>query len=520
MEPVEDPSDSDEPGASEGRIPCAWFFLPLPHPLGLPDRLVAQAEVSPYELMRSEVFGALQSSIRILQVERSANIFMTDQLDILTASWEATGLTAEGSPSMSQVDAAIQHAKSSGAAAYITVAEVAVPHVMGIGALDGALDKAIEQVETLQQCVAAVTQRAVQLLTRSHLMPIIYVHLGYLNRSGVPTYDELIEFEVEGASAPSSYGLEPEWLTEEQVEDVGLFADQFASQAAFSAYTDVRREAYVQVSIQGNSRTGVVTLATAGEVFLDTLLLHLLWEEEIDPFVVDSTVGLSGEFAARVAKNLPRRLGGNWDPNGSSPVGRYFQDLVYVRNRVVHTGHRPTRVEMNAALTALVNLEHFVGDRLCVRKIINQYTRTAMAFLARRGIEARRAWTKPVETLVNDPSQPSWMDSFARWRHFVDRSIDSKPAEPGSDPTSVECYAERLPGDSVRWLVHDRKTCYGAEIDPHTAVSPEQVKRMEEALSWVDKPPYKVATPVDRVIAAAWQPDFQLFPELTISPRP
>jgi hypothetical protein len=122
----------------------------------------------------------------------------------------------------------------------------------------------------------------------------------------------------------------------------------------------------------------VIALATGAEVLLDSMLLHIAWEERLTPREAAALFDRSEGHSRRVATFFPQRLGGDWDPNGRGVVGTYFQRLVYLRHRVVHAGHEPTEDELSAAWDALFALEHFLGDRLSTSGVLNRYTRTAM----------------------------------------------------------------------------------------------------------------------------------------------
>ncbi len=73
---------------------------------------------------------------------------------------------------------------------------------------------------------------------------------------------------------------------------------------------------------------------------------------------------LEGPFASRVRDHFAPMFGYDSAPETSTDaLGRWWQDTYLLRNRIVHTGHRPTEAEAVAALEAAENLHHDLGER-------------------------------------------------------------------------------------------------------------------------------------------------------------
>jgi hypothetical protein len=356
-------------------------------------------------------------------------------------------------------------------ASTLTVIEIAVPHATEDD-LALVLDDAIDLIRHVQECVALVTQEAMPLLSRALCPPTIPVYVGTVKADKPPSYDDWVPYVVHGSAPPSTYGVDPTTLTAEQMGTLGHALQAVADRHPFAGFADLRREALDQLQRSGNRRLAIAVLATAAEVFLDTLVLLMTWEERTGPHETAASYDAAEGHAHRVATNLPRRLGGNWDPKGTGPVGRYFQDLVYLRHRVVHSGHYPTEDETTAATKAISDLEHFVGDRLCHNDVLNKYTRTVLMYLGEKGISARGSWTTAVERLANDDTQPNWIGSYARWRHHFDREIAPAPPEPGDGYARCIVYLDRDDHGAARWTVHDPSTCFAAVVDPSDHLDP------------------------------------------------
>lgn len=413
-----------------------------------------------------------------------------------------------------------------------TIAEVAVPGLTP-GTQDeviNALDLAIDHVRFVQRAVALATQSPVELLTRARLPPSVPTFTGatWLTRPDdpkpkLPEVRASIPYFVPGGAPPPALGLKPEPYPDDVLKRIGVALGRLSGRAAFDLYADLRREATVQRQFGGNNRMTLVALATAGEVLLDTALLHMLWEEHTPATVAAAYFDRNEGHTARVARNFPPRLGGGWDPGSKTPAGAYLRDLVRLRHRVVHAGHEPNSNDVDSGWTALIDLEHYLGDRLAGGRNLKRYTRTALAWMAESGLRARNRFTRHVEALFDDPREPDWITAFARWRYHVDRALQDFPEQPGADPDQLILYVDLAEDDQIRWIIFDSKTAHAALVDPQAVISQPQIadttglltQRISEELAG-----RRIALPVDRPPPRSlkWLPDHELFQELQLFP--
>lgn len=527
--------DTSQQDMNGGRVECFWFFLPLPQPVGLPDGWRVGTVGDSRDFVVRERRAGISSSLVIRQLPRTANVFASDNADVTQAALRAAAPGSDvpdwhRNPNLVKEIRALNDSQ-------ITLAEVAVLIDGEIGSddIDEAFLMAVGLVRHVQTTVAAVLQRAVRLISTSTLPPVINVFRGSLDLAGgPPSFDQLIGYPIEGAP-PSAFGLTPEPLTAEELEGVDRALDQLARASMLAAYVDLRRDAMVQRDLEGNNRLLVATLATAGEVFLDSLLLHMLWEEGVEPAKAAQIFNRSVRHQRRVATQFPPRLKGGWKPRGTGPVADYFEDLVWLRNRVVHTGTVPTDTEASAAFDALTGLEHFCGDRLCAAGVLKRYTRTAMSFLGERGIRARNAWNNHVQTLVLDPGEPDWIDAFARFRHLVDRHLSGTLPRSGSRIDDLYLYFEVAPDNSCRFVLHDVGTLEAAVVPDASELLWSEVRTSLDKLKdhVIRTPAHERDHPVRMLLAFdrnavgtyTWRPEADLFPDLrmypaTTTPRP
>lgn len=531
----ESPDVTPEEHELSVEIPCLWFFLPLPHPLGLPTGWRSQWRLPLAKLLRSSApISDLASSLLIHQLDPSVQPVLTDMADLML--FGAATMTNKG---IAESGAALldRFANETGGDlrelhTVRTIAEVAIP-----GLTDNshervieALDLAIDHVRFVQRAVALATQEPIEMLSRARLPPTVPTFTGVIWRSHFedptpkpPEVRSSIDYFVPGCAPPTALGLRPDMYSEEILERIFDAQSRLSGGAAFDLYADLRREATVQRRFGGNNRMALVALATAGEVLLDTALLHMLWEEHAAPPAAARYFDRNEGHTARVARYFPPRLGGGWDSGSKSPAGAYLRELVRLRHRVVHAGHEPTTNEIEGGWTALFVLEHYLGDRLAAGQNLKRYTRTAMAWMAESGLRRRNRWTRHVEALVSDPSEPNWVNAFARWRHHVDRALHDSPQQPAAHTDDLILYADLLDDGTIRWLIHDAKTAHAALVDPTQITSESEIATVTDLLAHVPSEGLadrRMALSLNSPIPSSltWQPDHELFPELQFFP--
>lgn len=510
--------------ATEERVPCLWVFLPLPQPLGLPEGMTFQSERTADEILRFGARALVRYSARVLQVRRTANVFGSDALDIAQAV--ARAIEPEAEHKDWRVRPELIASVNDNNDSRITLLEVAVPTDADVRPddLEAALSRAVEAARQTQASVSAVLQLPLRLLSRASLPPSVHVVRGTAHAEGMdPLFDELISYDIEDCASPSTFGLTPEPLSEEKLQVLALASDQLGRGSFLAGYVDLRREAMVQRKLDGNARLTVITTAIAAEVFLDALLLHMLWEEHTEPADAADVFDRATGHQARVLTHFPPRLGGDWDPNGTGPVGRYFSRLAYLRNRVVHTGARPDQDQAITASDVLDDLQTFCGDRLAGPAALRRYGRTAMGFLGESGLRRRDAWTQWMKRLVASDAEPKWIDAFKRYRHLVDRHAGRSPATSGREPETLELYFDLVSGG---YVLRDAEALEAAPVDDVDALlTPEQLALLEATKDAVTGGDFggpirsRVEFDVQGLSGEeSWRPEAEFFPELAMWP--
>ncbi len=511
--------EADDWPDAPGRHPCIWAYIPLPQVLPLPDGFSIEATAPLEETILHLALTDLLYKCTVWQQDRLTSPLLDEMADVA----EVVGR----SMNVSQIDPPLPHPDPARIATTRTVLEVAVPASVSVRPddIDAAISIAIEAARVLQVGLSTIGPTALRLLSRASMSPIVTVVKGEL----VATNDERGIIEERGAPSThlwagtsdlSLLGVRPPDLLPEVLEKLGPATEVFSIGSPFAAYADLRREISVQLHQDGNDRVAVVVAATAAEVLLDAILLHLLWQEHLPPpeaaHLLDQTRGHKN----RVLTHLPSRLGGNWDPTGNSPVGRYFTNVVELRHRVVHAGFVPSREAALLAQRVIQDLEQFVGDQLASDKVRTRYPRTAIALLGKEGLQRRKVFSNRLRQLGEDPAEPDWIESFARYQRLVGFETGSDAPTPGTDSSTLSVYVEL---DSETFLVRDRWTLMAAEApNGQEWLSEAQKASLEQAA----KASSQVGPSLMQVLPMElpdmrnldWRPEAELFPELGFWP--
>lgn len=248
---------------------------------------------------------------------------------------------------------------------------------------------------------------------------------------------------------------------------------QLDAGASFLGYIDTRRDALEQLHSRGDRRLAALLAGVAGEVMLDTLLLHLMWEEQSEPRL--SSGVFDTIFKSRILSEYHGRLGGDWS-GATGPVGAYIERVLHLRNRVAHAAYAPDFDEAAEAIAALLALERWIGDRLASDEVRNKYPRTAITWAGRRGLERRQKHTNRIRTIASDEAEPGWSRAFAVWRfHFFSARGAYPPPPTGNIVLLVDAQT-----DAVRYVLLDVSAQFAVEVqEPRPFVEDAQFQSLD-----------------------------------------
>lgn len=410
------------PAGEPQSVRIAYLFIPLPDFIPVPDRYNAQFAASHVD----EDFGRRERTPSIpLDDDHSVTASLVfHQLEAPMAV-ERIALGVSAAARAFQWDEKVSSGTNRGQkpTEAVTVLEAAFA-ISNREEVSELLSVAAARVEDVQRALYVGAQLVLPPLTVRRLPPTVFFAVREAQPGETtpswPIRDELgtvVNFK-------SAVFRQPEEVSEERLQAVTV-AHSRGRTGPFGPLPDLRREYFLALEA-GNTVAAAVLVGATAEILFRELHLHLCWEEGLDPrSYVEAAARLPisdlvrGEFHAR--------LGGRWNEHQRGPVADWSMLIARLRNRVLHTGYRPDREEIDAASTAYVALERFIGDRLAAS--LRKYPLTAIGFLGRDGLARRgveRAFERTMAATFG-PADPN--KNFARWRREVGRHDQDGPWE-------------------------------------------------------------------------------------------
>ncbi len=112
----------------------------------------------------------------------------------------------------------------------------------------------------------------------------------------------------------------------------------------------------------GAYREAVIFAQTAVETLLSGVLAHAMVEEGSSLDAVNQFMQETA-FMRRVRNEYHSRFGGLWNPDRSeTEIARWYAKTYGLRNRIVHSGYRATRIETAEALEAAQAFQRYILD--------------------------------------------------------------------------------------------------------------------------------------------------------------
>lgn len=446
-----------------GSVQFAYFFFPLPEPLGIPagwntrfvgfpDLRKERAEV----LFKDEggMDRAFRCSIAIRQVPQSVPMagFLAAWSAAVSALPMADPVDLSGAPDIDTV---------------VTVAEVGV--VIDPNAEDpltDACDTAIDAVQHLQQAFYVLTQEPTSLLELDLLPPMIptAIRTIHLDEESPDWPDSLEPFMVNvGRNAMPS---PPEQVAPQLLDHLDEAAS-FVGGGPLAGFTNLRREALLAYR-SGNRVVTATLLGAASEALLKDLMQMLMWERGVEPAQVAELLPIDAGIVAVVKSRFAPMLGGVWQVDSAGPVKSWFDDVVVLRNRVMHGSHLPTRDEMHGCMEAFRELETYVVARLgqrVTRFPLVSHLYMGSANLDRRGLRSRWEDSIAITSIPTDV-----VGTISRFMSEVRRHQRGGPFV-GDTAGAMAClviYAN----DRTKWWLHDQAAGLAC---PGTLTNPDEV---------------------------------------------
>ncbi len=526
-------ADDDSGGGGEPPVVLshiAYFFVPLPEPLGLADKSVLPIREGAPAAWWEAGDGVpppvhTAGSLMFHQTTRPSP--ETDEVGVLVEIAKAAV------PGADQPDWPPAGSGAGQPDVEMTVVEMAVGFDMPPGAddnagdegededgafrdaLSDAFDRGLQYVRDVQRAYYTARRRPVRLVSRE-AMPFA---VPFAVRRVYDDDGELVLF----TAALSMFLLHMNvTFRDGDLDDSErqTFAAALRHQTvggAFSSYLEFVREGDVALGRDGAYRAAVMFTATACEVLLDDLLAHLLWEDRVRP--EDAARVFESFLTARVKREYHPRLDGSWTVERDGPVRSWATDVADLRNRVVHAGYEPTLQEARAAADAAQDLNAHLCDAVAAKAAA--YPRTALLLPGADGLRRRGLWTRRLDELQDDPSEVPWTETFGRWRLAMRRARADSPVAVAPSAAAGWVYLVVRADGRTQWVVHDRAAGLAAAVD-RSAVSgvlPGQQEALDglssEILAGGEHDDVSVRVAGARVAGPppqAWLPEYRLVP--------
>lgn len=275
-------------------------------------------------------------------------------------------------------------------------------------------DLALESIASMQRGYHSATKRPVRIIQREQL-PVALPH-AVLSKDGDDGWKAEGDMRIMMVHSNWPVLEHPQPLSGDELDRV-LHAVGMGLAPYFN-FTDLRREAAVALR-RGEYSAAAVLCATASEIFLETLLLTMLWEEGLTPDKAAAIFESRGGLIGRVKTEYHPRVGGSWKLDGTSPVSRWSKSAATLRHRVVHAAYRATLPEAVESLDALQALEKWVMDLLSKPGKLKTYPASAYFYGSDAGLRRRKVSEQKVTDILEKAREEQWLGEFVLWRAKV-----------------------------------------------------------------------------------------------------
>lgn len=506
-------TNPDEPVAS--RLPTAWFWIPLPTVLDLPDDVtihlgtddisaVAEASEAKVAVDLARFRGLLHVrhlsgqgnvDVRVLALARQLamdlNRPLPDPTPLQPSDMTVLAIAVPMGPAIPG------RVPTEGEIERYRTSEV----------LTEALDAAIEVARRAQHAWNLGLHANEPLIRRGHLpFALPYVLGWYLDdgsRTGLDDPPALLPYNA--AALPQiRHQPEPEtWGTFTTAFD-GIHDGQ-----PLYGYARLRNQARSLWEHDGDRSLAVIVANTAVEVLLDEVLGMLLWEERVLPDVAAMEFGHADAWS-RMKPRLEPRLGNGWDPK-TQPASQYWQKLALLRNHLVHAGTTPTRGETIDALEVLTNIYRGLIWSITRDESLARYPLTALAVCGGAdGLKQVGRLKRRVRERIKAVGHLDWAAIYRRWEWHTHRQRAPQRDDPGTHPDYHDLVAIAHADGTITHWVYDRWTRHAAPTGLKANLAWQALARAAQmaggdiqALVDTDQRP----TPT-----GPWRPDYEVLP--------
>lgn len=305
----------------------AYFFLPLPDPLGVPDKYTFQAlqDTPPDRIQEEELPPVCVGASLCFHRAELPTADAKERTVLFDLAATALPHTADESAHSAQIEDSVEEPGAPAPESRVTtVVEMAV--AVGLSDVDEsmpeeeldiqfrdelteAFDQGLEYIRQFQRAYYLMRREPIRLVTRETLpfaVPFgvrrLYDDDGQPLPFEVPLSVYLLNMNVPMLDA-TAWG-------DRDSDTLNTAIDHQVENGPFASYLDLVRESHVALSRDGAYRSAVLFTATACEALFDDLLAHMIWEEGKRP--EDAASLFDSQLTPRVKSRYHGRLGGSW----------------------------------------------------------------------------------------------------------------------------------------------------------------------------------------------------------------
>ena len=324
-------------------------------------------------------------------------------------------------------------------------------------------DHALSVLRSYLKAYYVVDRVPIELPSRMNLPPFVMVHKEDILPDGSsiaesPNIEQSVLF-LHDQTDPFIYDGEP--LEMDKLASA-VHTDITTGAEVINATLDTYREASLAYR-RGEILSASILFASSVEVFLDSLLLYLLWEEGRRPedafeIMYQTKMCSCDDCKAKMTTTLDRvmgglygtRIGGDWSKN--SELMKLWREVAELRNKVVHTGVEPDTASVNRIAQIVPQIQTILTDYLV--SAIDRYPLAAYFIAGQDGLERRGLSSSLDDYIPPEELKPvSLSIPFLNWKFEVER-LNSKKLRKTTDDQCQLAFVIHPSGQN-RWILYD-----------------------------------------------------------------
>lgn len=346
--------------------------------------------------------------------------------------------------------------------AYVSV--IISPRKLAENEYSDMFDHALGVLRSYLKSYYVVDRVAIELPSRMNLPSVIMIHKEDISSDGAPvTDDPSIEqtlLILHTQSDPFIYSGAP---LEMDLLASAVHIDTTAGADVINTTLDTFREASLAYR-RGEFLSASILFASSIEVFLDSMLLYLLWEEGRRPeeafeIMYQTKMCSCEDCKSKMTTTLDRvvgglyeaRIGGDWSK--TSELMKLWREIAELRNKVVHTGIEPETTAVDRLLEIVPQIQTILTDYLV--SAIDKYPLAAYFIAGQDGLERRGLSSNLNDYIPVDEFKPASLSiPFLNWKFEVER-LNSKKFRRSTDDQCQLAFIVHPSGQN-RWVLYDR----------------------------------------------------------------